>query len=101
MSDPIITPDAEKDLIGISDHVEEAAGPIIAGKLYDRFLDAIRRIGLKPLAGFTRLEFADERHRFWVVSPYLIVYRADLRPVHIVRVLHGARDLPSELEDLS
>jgi len=32
--------------------------------------------------------------------PYLLVYNADRRPPLIVRVLHGARDLPSLLRGL-
>ncbi|MBI3517130.1 MAG: type II toxin-antitoxin system RelE/ParE family toxin [Proteobacteria bacterium] len=32
--------------------------------------------------------------------PYVIVYEGDRRPPGIVRILHGARDLPEVLRDL-
>ena len=38
--------------------------------------------------------------RFWVVQPYsnyLIVYDPEKKPLQIIRILHGARDLPSLL----
>ncbi len=38
--------------------------------------------------------------RFWVVHPYsnyLIVYDPERKPLQVIRILHGARDLPSVL----
>ena len=35
--------------------------------------------------------------RFWTVCLYLIVYRPDPRPIEMVRVLHGARDIAAVL----
>jgi len=32
--------------------------------------------------------------------PYIVVYRANAIPPRILRVLHGARDLPEVLQDL-
>jgi plasmid stabilization system protein ParE len=32
--------------------------------------------------------------------PYILVYRANAVPPRILRVLHGARDLPEVLQDL-
>ncbi|NET56621.1 MAG: type II toxin-antitoxin system RelE/ParE family toxin [Symploca sp. SIO2E6] len=50
-----------------------------------------------PGMGNYRQELADERHRFWVVNPYLVVYRADTKPLQIIRVIHGARDIENLL----
>jgi antitoxin ParD1/3/4/toxin ParE1/3/4 len=36
--------------------------------------------------------------KFWPVYSYLIVYSPDTRPLEIVRVLHGARDIAPILE---
>ncbi len=38
--------------------------------------------------------------RFWVVHPYskyLIVYDPEKKPLQIIRILHGSRNLPSIL----
>jgi antitoxin ParD1/3/4/toxin ParE1/3/4 len=46
-----------------------------------------------PLLGHLREDLADEPLRFWPVYSYLIIYRAEKRPIQVVRVLHGARDV--------
>lgn len=61
-----------------------------------------RLIGEHPMVGHARPELAREPFRFAVVRgfPYVVVYDpAPARPV-IVRVVHGARDLPEVLSDL-
>lgn len=75
----------------------------------DRFLDAVRRSlqilsrwpEIGPRYKSNRSELAGMR--FWPVrgySNYLVFYRVSARPagLHVVRVLHGARDIPQELE---
>jgi toxin ParE1/3/4 len=61
-----------------------------------------RHIGEHPLTGMRRPELADDPLRFAVVSgfPYIIVYDSSRRPPLIVRMIHGARDLPTVLGDL-
>jgi antitoxin ParD1/3/4/toxin ParE1/3/4 len=34
---------------------------------------------------------------FWPVGAYLIIYRADRRPIEIVSVTQGSRDIPAFL----
>jgi plasmid stabilization system protein ParE len=53
-----------------------------------------------PFAGRARKDLTPLPVRFWVVHPYskyLIVYDPEKKPLQIIRVLHGARDLPSVL----
>ena len=49
----------------------------------------------------TRAELADESVRFVTLTgfPYVIVYNAERRPPLILRVLHGARDLPEAMKE--
>lgn len=44
-----------------------------------------------------REELTDQRHRFFGVYSYLIVYRHETEPLQIIRVLHAARDVQSIL----
>jgi plasmid stabilization system protein ParE len=46
-----------------------------------------------------QLEAAGNRGLFFSVFNYLIVYRDKYRPIQIVRVLHGARDVKRLLEE--
>lgn len=51
-----------------------------------------------PFAGRERLELASSPLRFWNAQPYrdyLIVYDPTATLLQIIRILHGARSLPS------
>ena len=54
------------------------------------------------MVGSRRPDLADEPYRFTVVRgfPFVVVYNASARPPLIMRILHGARDLPEVLRDL-
>jgi antitoxin ParD1/3/4/toxin ParE1/3/4 len=51
------------------------------------------KLARTPGMGHLREDLADEPLKFWPVYSYLIIYRPETRPLQIVRVLHGARDL--------
>jgi len=48
--------------------------------------------------GHYRSDLVAEPLRFWRVRDDLIIYRSEKRPIEIVRVLHGKRDVPAILE---
>jgi toxin ParE1/3/4 len=70
------------------------------------FRDAVRKlavdIGLYPESGALRPELAPAPYRFALLAgfPYVAVYNAARTPPLILRVLHGARDIPDVLRDL-
>jgi toxin ParE1/3/4 len=47
------------------------------------------------------MDLASEPLRFWPVYSYLIIYRPELRPLQVVRILHGSRDVRRILEEIS
>ena len=59
-------------------------------------------LGRFPEMGDERPELADPPVRFWTIARYryVVVYRPDTVPPRILRVLHGARDLPNLLSGL-
>jgi len=59
----------------------------------------MRLLAERPGIGHTRADLADEIVRFWPVFSYLVIYRADMKPIQIVRVLHGKRDVRRLLEE--
>jgi toxin ParE1/3/4 len=69
-----------------------------ADRLIDRLEAAEDRLGDFPELGRLRDDIAADL-RSWPVGDYLILYRVDREGVLIVRVLHGARDLPAVLDD--
>jgi antitoxin ParD1/3/4/toxin ParE1/3/4 len=46
-----------------------------------------------PGIGHLREDVTDEPIRFWCVYSYLIAYRPHTKPLEILRIVHGARDL--------
>jgi toxin ParE1/3/4 len=70
------------------------------------FRQAVERVATliaeHPRIGHTRPELAAVVYRFLSLTgfPYIVVYNAERHPPLILRVLHGARDLPELLQDL-
>lgn len=77
--------------------------PAAARALRDAALRGAMRLGANPLLGATRPALGTERFRFLLLRgfPHVMVYAADTVPPRILRVLHGARDLPTILAELS
>jgi toxin ParE1/3/4 len=95
---------AEEDLAEAFLHLGSDS-PKAAERLLDAVEHAIALLLSKPRAGRVRT-FRSSRARglrSWVVSGfenYLIFYRPRRDGIEVVRVVHGARDLPSLLDDL-
>jgi len=62
-----------------------------------RIFEACRTIARTPYVGHSRTDLTDKPVLFWSSGSYLIIYNPARRPVEIVRVLHGARDIPGLL----
>jgi plasmid stabilization system protein ParE len=92
-----VTPAARSDLREISDYIESHS-PAAAKRVRAKLREAMHKLGQSPGIGHFREDLADEPIRFWSVYSYLIVYRTEPRPIEILRVIHGARDLKSILK---
>jgi len=64
-----------------------------ARKVRLQILDACRRLAENPGIGHARSDLTNQGVRFWPVGSYLIIYDPDSRPLGIVRIVHGARDV--------
>ncbi len=87
---------AESDLISIGDQISEAAGWKVARRWVLTLRQRAYALADQPLMGQVDGRFGLNRRRV-VVSPYLIVYAffAESHRVEVLRILHGARDIPS------
>ena len=96
MSGYVLSADADLDLDEIWEYIAgdniDAADRWI-GKLFDAFEALARTPGmghkLEDLTAYPVL--------FWPVGAYLIIYRAERRPIEIVAVTQGSRDIPAFL----
>lgn len=83
---------AEEDLIEIWTWVA-ADSPSAADRLLDRIDEVCGRLAEMPALGAARPDLA-EGPRYFVTGSHLVIYRVAPGGVEIVRVVHGARDLP-------
>ena len=67
----------------------------------DRTIESLEkaafRLAKNPGIGQLREELAANQYRFFLVYPFLIVYRYQSNPLQIIRVLHGARNASNVL----
>jgi toxin ParE1/3/4 len=61
--------------------------------------DRIAFLAGAPGAGHWRRDLTDEDVKFFPVYSCLIVYRPKAKPLQIVSILHGRRDLEGILKD--
>jgi toxin ParE1/3/4 len=93
---------AQQDLVEIRDYYLEQGSPRAARKMLVEFIEAFRSIAKTPGMGHGRKDLAEGRPvLFWPVRDYLIIYRADHKPIEIVTVVRGSRDVPALLERVS
>ena len=94
-----ISPRARRDLDGIWRYIAEASGIDRAEKVIEEIRRAILRLSDMPMMGHTRADLPDESFRCWQVKHFLIIYKPRPRPIRVVRIVSGYRDLPEALEE--
>ena len=70
----------------------------LADRIRDELFAAFDELARTPGIGHYRRDLVAEPLRFWRVRDYLIIYRSEKRPIEVVRVLHGKRDVQALLE---
>lgn len=87
-----LTPDAEQDLSEIVVFISRRS-EMNALKVFDKIHAAARKLADFPGMGHIREDLADESLKVWPVYSFLIIYRPQTKPLQIIRILHGARDI--------
>lgn len=87
-----LTTSAERDLDQIKHYLINKGGARIARKVITEIRTAIRLLSAEPEIGHTRSDLTERPVKFWPVYSYLIVYDPNSKPLHVLRILHGARD---------
>ena len=89
----ILAPEAEQDLDDITAYLAEEGGARVARHVLKQIKDAIAFLSRTPGAGHSREDLTDAAIKFWPVYSYLILYKSASRPIEIVRIVHGSRDM--------
>ncbi len=96
MSNYVLSVDADLDLEDIWKYI--AADSIDAAERWiEKLFDAFEALGRTPGMGHRREDLTSYPVLFWPVGAYLIIYRAGPRPIEIVAVTQGSRDIPAFL----
>ena len=95
----IYSPAASRDLSAILSVIAENAGARAAARWRKSFIERTNALTRQPRLGAVDEDLGPGRRRL-VVSPYLVVYElATPNEVAILRIIHGARDLPALFGD--
>lgn len=98
MSKFVLAPDADEDVFQIWSYLFQRAGLEIATRIESELYDAFSALAATPGLGHRRTDLTKAPVLFFPVPQYMIVYRAK-KPLEIVRVLHGKRDVKRILKD--
>ncbi|MFZ1084545.1 MAG: type II toxin-antitoxin system RelE/ParE family toxin [Terracidiphilus sp.] len=93
-----VTKKAERELDEIFVYCAQLAGVDVADTLIDSIEERFALLGDYPLAGQKSDELAPGVFRF-PAGEYLIYYRKKRGMIHILHVLHGARDQKRAFKD--
>jgi len=93
----VLTTQAEIDLNEIWDYISRDSSDQ-ADRVLGELAKAIKTLTHQPGMGHLRVDWADRRHRFWPVYSYIIMYRYETKPLQILRVVSGYRNLAELLK---
>ncbi|SRR5439155_11495524 len=95
----VLAPEAARDLAEIWRYIKKKSSIEMAERVESVIRDKILFLAENPGAGRSRKDLTDEPVKFLPVYSYLIVYRPDKKPVEVVAILHGSRNLEPLLKD--
>jgi antitoxin ParD1/3/4/toxin ParE1/3/4 len=93
-----LTPEARGDLADIADYIATRGSLERALKVIRDLREAFRNLAQMPGMGHFRDDLLDRRYKFWCVYSYLIAYEWQVKPIRVIAVAHGARDLETFFE---
>ncbi len=94
----IIADSAEEDLKSIFEYIEREGGTDVLDQFAPNFFKAFDLLAEHAGIGHYKESVLPKDYRFHAVARYLIVYRWQTKPIEIIAIVHGARDLPTVLE---
>jgi plasmid stabilization system protein ParE len=92
-----LTPEARLDLLSLWEFIARD-NISAADRVAERLANAFRSLARFPRKGHARSDLhTSDEVLFWPVGSYVVVYRPEPKPILIVRIIHGARDLDALL----
>jgi toxin ParE1/3/4 len=95
----VLAPEAALDLVQIWSYIGKQSSFQVADRVESVIRDKIPFLAGSPGAGHWRKNVTDQAVKFFPVYSYLIVYRPDTKPLQVVSILHGRREVEQILKD--
>lgn len=95
----ILAPEAAADLAQIWLYLKKRATQETADRVESVIREKFRFLSIARGAGHWRRDLTDAPVKFFPVYSYPIVYRPDTKPLQIIAILHGRRDVELLLKD--
>jgi len=95
----VLAPQAARDLVQISRYVKREVGREAADRVESVIRAKFVYLAGFPGAGHWRRDLTSADVRFFSVYSYLIVYQPDTKPLQVVTILHGSRDVAGILSE--
>jgi len=95
----VLAPQAVFDLVEIWQYIRERADIGVADRVESVIRERIVFLSDSPGAGHSRRDLTAEDVKFFPVYSYLIVYLAETRPLQVVSIIHGRRDVAGILAE--
>jgi len=94
----VLAPEAALDLVQIWRYLKKESNAEIASRVEAAIRTQIVSLAKRPGVGHWRKDLTNEAVKFFPVYSYLIVYRPDTKPLHVVAILQGRRDVQQVLK---
>ncbi|SRR5258708_10212582 len=95
----VLAPRSAQDLVEIWRYLKKRSSIVMADHVEPVIREKIVFLSQSPGAGHWHKDLSSERVKFFSVYSYLIVYRPDTKPLQIVSILHGRRDVERILKN--
>src|ERR1017187_4413684 len=95
----VLAPEAALDLVQIWRYIKNNASLGMADRVESVIREKIVYLAGTPGGGHWRKDLTDEPVKFFPTYSYLIVYRPETKPLQVVAILHGRRDVEQMLKD--
>jgi plasmid stabilization system protein ParE len=96
----VLAPQAARDLVEIWRYVKQESSRETADRVESVIRSKFVYLAEFPGGGHWRRDLTEASVRFFSVYSYLIVYRPETKPLQIVAILHGRRDVAKILPQL-
>jgi antitoxin ParD1/3/4/toxin ParE1/3/4 len=95
----ILSEPASRDLDDILTYVLEQSGRKRSQHVAGRLSEAFLKLAETPGLGHRREDLTSLPLLFYPVWSYFIIYKPETKPLEVVRVIHGARDVEALLRE--